>query len=143
MSFSRLSAFVCQCGGYVNSNLKCMSRGGHCIGDCTPTHDRGQSEVERSRRNFEAGQVVKIRIRGNLRTVKVSPSNRWAWLMLDSQGSRSDFRCGQGVKHENLMGQDLDPGRGWKYRHLCSVAPLYVQYRHTCSQQWLHTCFQI
>ena len=37
--------------------------------------------------------------------------------------SRLDFRCGQGVKHENLLGQDLDRGRGWKYRRLCSVPP--------------------
>ena len=44
--------------------------------------------------------------------------------MLNSQGSRPDFRCGQGVKHENLLGQDLDHGRGWKYRRLCSVPPL-------------------
>ena len=44
--------------------------------------------------------------------------------MLDSQGSRPDFQCGQGVKHENLLGQDLDRGRGWKYRRLCSVPPL-------------------
>ena len=56
--------------------------------------------------------------------VKVSPGDRWAWLMLNSQGSRPDFRCGQGVKHENLLGQDLDRGRGWKYRRLCSVPPL-------------------
>ena len=55
--------------------------------------------------------------------VKVSPGDRWAWLMLDSQGSRPDFRCGQGVKHENLLGQDLDHGRGSKYRRLCSVPP--------------------
>ena len=46
--------------------------------------------------------------------------------MLDSQGSRPDFRCGQGVKHENLLGQDLDRGRGWKYRRLCSVPPLVI-----------------
>ena len=25
-----------------------LARGGHCIGDCTPTRDRGQSEVKRS-----------------------------------------------------------------------------------------------
>ena len=75
-------------------------------------------------RNFEAGQAVKLRVGGSLRAVKASPSDRWAWLMLDRQGSRSDFWCGQGVKHENLMGQDLDPGRGWKYRRLCSVPPL-------------------
>ena len=100
------------------------SRGGHCIIDRTPTRDRGQSEVKRSRRNFEAGQAVKLGIGGSLRTVKVSPGDRWAWLMLDGQGSRPDFRCGQGVKHENLLGQDLDRGRGWKYRRLCSVPPL-------------------
>ena len=29
-------------------------------------------------------------------------------IMLDNQGSRPDFWCGQGIKHENLMGQDLD-----------------------------------
>ena len=72
--------------------------GGHCIGDCTPTRDRGQSEVKRSRRNFEVGQAVKLGIRGSLSTVKVSPGDRWAWLMLDSQGSRPDFWCGQGWK---------------------------------------------
>ena len=89
------------------------------------SHPRpGQSEVKRSRRNFEAGQAVKLGIGGSLSTVKVSPSDRWAWLMLDSQGSRPDFRCGQGVKHGNLLGQDLDPGRGWKYRRLRSVTPL-------------------
>ena len=56
--------------------------------------------------------------------VKVSPGYRWAWLMFNSQGSRPDFHGGQGVKHENLLGQDLDPGHRWKYRRLCSVAPL-------------------
>ena len=56
--------------------------------------------------------------------VKVSPGDQWTWLMLDSQGSRPDFRCGQGVKHENLLGQDLNPSCGWKYRCLCSVPPL-------------------
>ena len=71
--------------------------GGH---NRTPTHDRGQSEVKRSRRNFEAGQVVKQGIGGSLRTVKVSPGNRCAWLMLNSQGSRPDIRCSQGVNHE-------------------------------------------
>ena len=40
-------------------------KGGHCIGDCTPIHDRGQSEVKRSRRNLEGGQVVKLGIRGS------------------------------------------------------------------------------
>ena len=40
--------------------------GGHPIGDCTPTRDRGQSEVKRSRRNFEAGQAVKLGMRQSL-----------------------------------------------------------------------------
>ena len=44
--------------------------------------------------------------------------------MLDGQGSRPDFRCSQGVKHENFLGQDLDRSRGWKYTRLCSVPPL-------------------
>ena len=95
---------------------------GH-IGNSTPTRNRGQSEVKRSRRNFEAGQAVKVEIRGKFRNGQGSPGDRWAWSMLDSQRSR-DFRCGQGVKHENLMGNDLDRGRGWKYRRLCSVTPL-------------------
>ena len=86
--------------------------GGHYIGDCTPTRDRGQSEVKWSRRNFGAGQAVKVGIGGSLEMVKGSPGDRWAWLMLDSQGSRADFWCGQGVKHESLIGQDLDRGRG-------------------------------
>ena len=77
-----------------------------------------QNEVMRSRRNIEAGQAVKLEIGGSLRTVKVPPGDRWAWLMLDSQGSRPDFWCSQGVKHENLLGQDLDCGRGWKYSSL-------------------------
>ena len=32
--------------------------------------------------------------------------------MLDIEGSRPDFWCDQGVKHEILMGQDLDHGWG-------------------------------
>ena len=59
--------------------------------------------------------------------VKASPGDRWAWIMRDSQRSRPDFQCGQGVKHENLLGQDFDHSRGWKYRRLCSV-PLYPGY---------------
>ena len=56
-------------------------RGGHCIYNCTPmaTCNRGQSEVKRSRRNFEAGQVVKLGIGVSLRTVKISPDDRWVW----------------------------------------------------------------
>ena len=107
------------------------TRGGHHIYDCTPTRDRGQSEVKRSKWNFEAGQVVKVGTGGSLDTVKGSPGDRWAWLMLDSQGSRPDFWCGQGVKHENSMGQDLDRGRGWKYRQLCSITPLQRSERVT------------
>ena len=90
-----------------------LQGGKHYTGDCTPTHDRGQSEVKRSRWNFEAGQAVKLGIRGSLSTVKVSPGNRWAWLMFDSQGSRPDFRRGPGVKYKNLLGQDRDPP--WVY----------------------------
>ena len=52
-----------------------MGGGGHCIGDYTPTRDWDQSEVKRSRRNFEAGQAVKLGIGGSLRTVKVYPGN--------------------------------------------------------------------
>ena len=59
--------------------------------------------------------MVKQGIEGSLETVKASPSARWAWLMLDSQGSRPNFRCSQEVKHENLMGQDLDPGSTGSY----------------------------
>ena len=51
--------------------------GGHCIGDCTPTHNHGQSKVKRSRQNFEAGQAVKLGgTGGSLRTVKVSQGDR-------------------------------------------------------------------
>ena len=100
------------------------SRRGHCIGICTSTRDRRQSEVKQSRRNSEGGQTVKQGIEGSLEKVKAAPGAPWAWLMLDSQGSRLDFWSGQGVKLKNLMGQDLDPGRGWKYRCLCSVTPL-------------------
>ena len=99
----------------------CKPRGWHCIGDCTPTHNRGQSEVKWSRRNFEAGQGVKQTAQASF---KASPGTQWAWLTLNSQGSRPNFWCRQGVKHENLMGQDLDPSRGWEYRSLCSVTPL-------------------
>ena len=56
------------------------------------------------------------------------PSDRW--LAAIAEGTMAmytdnilGFRCGQGVKHENLMGQDLDPGRRWKYWRLCSVPP--------------------
>ena len=52
-----------------------MSKG---IGDCTPTCDRGQSEVKRLRQNFEAGQAVKVGIGGSLETVKGSPGDQWA-----------------------------------------------------------------
>ena len=107
--------------------LQPLSRGWHYIGICTSTRNRGQSEVKQSRRNSEGGQTVKQGIEGSLEMVKAAPGARWAWLMLDSQGSRLDFWSGQGVKLKNLMGQDLDPGRGWKYRCLCSVTPLTIR----------------
>ena len=50
--------------------------GGHCIGDCIPTRDRGQSEVKRSKRNFETGQAVKLGIGDSLRTAGQSLSRR-------------------------------------------------------------------
>ena len=81
--------------------------GGHCIGDCTPTRDRGQSEVKRSRRNSEAGHLTsgQARNRGQLKNGQsLSRRSMGVWLMLDSQGSRPDFWCSQGVKHENLLG---------------------------------------
>ena len=68
--------------------------------------------------------MVKLRTGSSLETVKSFPSARWAWLVLVGQGSRADFSCGQGVKHEKLDGQDFDPGRGWEYSRLCSVTPL-------------------
>ena len=71
---------------------------GRGLGTKLHVRTSGQGEII-----FEAGQL-----------------DRWAWLMLDT---RPDFRCSQGVKHENLVGQDLDRGRGWKYRRLCSVPP--------------------
>ena len=98
-----------------------QTRGWLCIGNCTLTHDQCQSEVKRSRRSFEAGQGVKQTARASLETVKAAPGAQWAWLMLNSQGSRLNFWCSQGVKHKNLMGQDLDLDRGWEYRPLCSV----------------------
>ena len=33
-----------------------------------------------------------------------------------NEGPGPDFWYGQGVKHDNLMGQDLDRGHRWKYR---------------------------
>ena len=69
--------------------------------------------------------MFKLRTGGSLETVKSFPSARWAWLVLFGQGQM----CGQGVKHEKLVGQDFDPGRGWEYSRLCSVTPLY-EYHH-------------
>ena len=37
---------------------------------------------------------------------------------------KADFQCGQGVKHENLMGQDLNRSHGWKYIGDYVVSPL-------------------
>ena len=106
--------------------------GGHCIGNYNPTCDQGQSEVKWLRWNFEAGQAIKLGIGSSLRTVKVSPGDWWEWLMLISQGSRPDFWCDQEVKHENSMGQDLDPGRRWKYRRICSVPPCTMYNMYMC-----------
>ena len=103
--------------------LSLQVKGGHYIGDRTPTHDWGQCEVKRSRWNFESGQAVKVGIRGSVDVVKGSPGNGWAWLMLDSQGSRPDFWCSQGVKHKNLIGQDLDRGRGCQSTGDYAVSP--------------------
>ena len=58
-----------------------------------------------SRPGSKWGQVVKLGIGGSTRTVKISPGDQWAWLMLNNWGSRPDFQCGQGVKNENLMDQ--------------------------------------
>ena len=54
--------------------------------------------------------------------------------MLDSQGLRPDFWCslGLGVKHENLMGQDLDRGGRCKYRQLCRVTAPVERFHCTC-----------
>ena len=59
--------------------------------------------------------------------VKVSSSlsAQWAWWLVVGQGSRPDFRCSQGVKHENLVGQDLDPGCKRDYRRLCNCPPCW------------------
>ena len=40
--------------------------------------------------------MVKQGIEGSLETVKAIPGARWAWLMLDSQGSRLDFGAVKG-----------------------------------------------
>ena len=66
---------------FLGRFLECIAsyhvlKRGYCIGNCTPTCDRGQSEVKRSRRNFEVCQVVKQGIGGSLGTVKVSPGNQ-------------------------------------------------------------------
>ena len=68
--------------------------------------------------------MVKQTAQASLEMVKASPGARWAWLMLNNQGSGPNFWCSQGVKRKNLMGQDLDPGHSWKDRWLCSVTPL-------------------
>ena len=60
------------------------SQGGTLHSNCTPTRDRGQREVKRSRRNFEAGQAVKVGIGGSLRMVKVSRQSMGAGLILNS-----------------------------------------------------------
>ena len=64
--------------------------------------------------------------------VKVSPGIQWAWLMLNSQRSRPDFRCGQ----ENVMDVDGRPiqnllvGQGQfdgvRVHALTSLFPIFV-----------------
>ena len=53
--------------------------------------------------------------------------------MQDSQGSRLDFWNGQGVKLKNLMGQDLDSGRGWKYRCPEGFSPPHFLSNNLCT----------
>ena len=66
---------VCMGRGWLARLYTEPARGGHRIGDCPPTRDWGQSEVNWSKQNFEAGQEVKLGIGGSLRTVKVSPGD--------------------------------------------------------------------
>ena len=60
--------------------------GGHCIGNCTPTCEGGQSEVKRSMRNIEADQAVKIGIWDSVRTVKVSRQSMGGDSTVNGQG---------------------------------------------------------
>ena len=91
------SLHVKSCDLHSNSISKSVPRGGTLHRHCTPTRDRGQSQVKRSRRNFGDGQAVQVGIRGSIGTVKGSSGDRWAWLMLRVKAT---FWCGQGVKHE-------------------------------------------
>ena len=58
-----------------------------------PTHDWVKV---RSSGHGWIGRVVKVGIGDSLEMVKGSPGDRWAWLMLDSQGSRPDFGAVKG-----------------------------------------------
>ena len=65
----------------------------------------------------------------------IRSSAQWVWLVLVGQGSRADFRW---VKHEKLLGQDFDPGRGWKYsRLICSVTCSAHMYNRACFISYL------
>ena len=119
LKYSKL-ALICWSFLFQVADFTRITRGGSYIGACSPVCDRGQGEVKRSRWNLN---LVKLRIWGWFGAVKVSLSAQWAWWLVVGQGSRPDFRCSQGVKHENLVGQDLDPGRKRDYRHLCNCPP--------------------
>ena len=69
-------------------------RGGSYLGACSPVCDRGQAVKV----NFLAWSSSQAKNLGLFGTVKVASSAQWAWLLLVGQGSRPDFRCGQGVK---------------------------------------------
>ena len=49
----------------------------------------------------DLGIVIQAVSRGYLKNSQCV----WVWLMLNSQ-------CNQGVKHENLIGKNLDPSHG-------------------------------
>ena len=68
------------------------------MGDCTPTCDRGQTEVKRSRQNFGAGQAVKVGFGSSLETVKGSPGNQWVWLIVKGQRQIFDAVKGSSTK---------------------------------------------
>ena len=76
--------------------------------------------VKWSRRNFRAGPSSQAKNRGQLR----NGQDHRSMGVVSTGWSRAGFSCGQGVKHEKLLGQDFDPGRGWEYSRLCSVTPL-------------------
>ena len=114
-----------------------MSKGGYYIGlgDCTSTCDRSQSEVKWSRRNFGAGQTIKVGFGGSIEMVKGSTGDWWAWLIPDSQGSRPDFWCVKGSSTKIWWVKILTVVAG-SYRSTgdCVVSPLDVCNLHA---SWL------